>query len=293
MRDPNPAVSGRGLRELRAAGIAAELAPSFQAESRRLNEPFATWITAHRPLVTLKTAMTLDGHVVLPAAPNGKQNRWITSDISRAEVHRMRHACDAILTGIGTVTADDPLLTDRSGLPRRRPLLRVVVDSRLRLGLRSRLVRTANHDVVVFTCAGDTSPRARALRHAGLEVVTIPSKRSAGLEHRSSRYCRRPSAHARVDLRQVLAELARRDILSVLLEAGPTLNQTALDLGLVDKVRLFYAPMLVGRHAGSGEKRAPAELIAAGRLHKLSSVSIQQFGPDFAIEGYLRQIYRR
>jgi diaminohydroxyphosphoribosylaminopyrimidine deaminase/5-amino-6-(5-phosphoribosylamino)uracil reductase len=162
MRDPNPAVSGRGLRELRAAGIAVEHAKAFEAESRRLNEAFATWITVHRPLVTLKTAMTLDGHVVLPPAPGGRPPRWITSEASRAEVHRMRHANDAILTGIGTVLADDPLLTDRSGLPRRRPLLRAVLDSRLRLSLRSRLVRTADADVVVFTRASERRSHLRS-----------------------------------------------------------------------------------------------------------------------------------
>ena len=122
MPDPNPQVSGRGFRQLQEASIrvqVGDLPEELDRESRQLNESFATWITKRRPFVTLKVAMTLDGHTVLPPSRNGKRERWITSEASRAEVHRMRHASDAILTGIGTVLADDPLLTDRTGLPRR------------------------------------------------------------------------------------------------------------------------------------------------------------------------------
>src|SRR5579872_1981424 len=159
MIDPNPAVAGRGLKELRAARIRVDCSCTSDAcaEARRLNEAFALWIRKRRPLVTLKTALTLDGSLVLPHSKNGKDARWITSEISRAEVHRMRHASDAIMTGIGTIRADDPLLTDRSGLPRRRPLLRVVLDSRLRLSQKSQVVRSARGDVLVFTCASLSS----------------------------------------------------------------------------------------------------------------------------------------
>src|ERR1700758_4826764 len=145
MIDPNPAVAGRGLKELRAADIRVDCSCTSGAcaEARRLNEAFAWWIRKRRPLVTLKTALTLDGSLVLPRSRNGNGSRWITSEISRAEVHRMRHASEAIMTGIGTIIADDPLLTDRSRLPRRRPLLRVILDSRLRLSPKSQVVRSA------------------------------------------------------------------------------------------------------------------------------------------------------
>ena len=182
MRDPNPAVAGKGFRQLRAAGVEVVTGVA-EAEAQRLNEAFAVWIRTHRPLVTLKSAMTLDSHMILPdrtgtgrtRSPHqtNRRSRWITSEAARAEVHRMRHASDAILTGIGTVLADDPLLTDRTGLPRRRPLLRVVLDSRLRLPLRSKIVRTAKNDVVVFTAAGTSSARARTLTRAGVEVVNV------------------------------------------------------------------------------------------------------------------------
>ena len=275
MIDPNPAVAGRGLKELRAAGIRVDCSCTSGAcaEARRLNEAFAWWIRKRRPLVTLKTALTLDGSLVLPRSRNGNESRWITSEISRAEVHRMRHASDAIMTGIGTILADDPLLTDRSGLPRRRPLLRVVLDSRLRLSPKSQVVRSAKGDVLVFTSASASSARAKKLSALGVEVFPVRARR------------RRP------DLQAVLDELGRRDILSVMLEAGPLLNQAALEADLVEKVRLFYAPTLVGL-ASSLPGLPASKRSRMPRVRELSGVRTENFGPDFAVEGYLRDVYR-
>jgi len=279
MADPNPAVAGRGFQQLRAAGI--EVSTGLrEAEARRLNEAFARWIVSRKPLVTLKSALTLDGQLVLPQAKKGasarasQKDRWISSPESRAEVQRMRHASDALLTGIGTVLVDDPLLTDRTGLPRRRKLLRVVSDSRLRLPLRSKLVRSADQDVLVFTRAKENSPQARALRGAGVEVVRLPGR----------------AAH--LNLAEAVAELGRREILSVLLEAGATLNSAALGAGIVDKMRVFFAPKVAGV-PGTGKRpgtsSAPARLRA---VQELQNVTVEPFGPDFAIEGYLRDVYR-
>jgi diaminohydroxyphosphoribosylaminopyrimidine deaminase/5-amino-6-(5-phosphoribosylamino)uracil reductase len=267
MPDPNPTVAGRGFRQLRAAGIEVFTGVA-QPEARQLNEAFAVWITTRRPLVTLKSAMTLDSQMVLPQR-NGR-SPLITSEASRAEVQRMRHASDAILTGIGTVLADDPLLTDRTGLPRRRPLLRVVLDSRLRLPLRSRLVRTAKRDVLVFTAAAESSPRGRALQRAGVEIVRVGGR------------------HGGLDLRAVLDELGRRRILSLMLEPGPTLHQAALDADIVDKVRLFYAPILAGLPGAHRLFRARGTF----PLRNLTGLSVRCFGCDFAVEGRLRDIYR-
>jgi diaminohydroxyphosphoribosylaminopyrimidine deaminase/5-amino-6-(5-phosphoribosylamino)uracil reductase len=284
MRDPNPRVAGRGFQELRAAGIRVDGGADSNPESgphsdphvekaRRLNEAFAWWIRKRRPLVTLKTALTLDGSLVLPRSRNGNQPRWITSEISRAEVHRMRHASDAIMTGIGTILADDPLLTDRSGLPRRRPLLRVILDSRLRLSPKSQVVRSAQGDVLVFTCASASSARAKNLSAHGAKIFHLRARRS------------------RPDMQTVLEELGRRDILSVMLEAGPLLNQAALEADVVEKVRLFYAPTLVGLGSSlpglASRKRA-----RAFRVRELSGIRTENFGPDFAVEGYLRDVYR-
>jgi diaminohydroxyphosphoribosylaminopyrimidine deaminase/5-amino-6-(5-phosphoribosylamino)uracil reductase len=292
MPDPNPRVAGRGFEQLRAAGIEVSVGLR-EVEARRLNEAFARWIVSREPLVTLKSALTLDGQLVLPGQraatragarkASGKQtrtkgerasesNRWISSPESRAEVQRMRHASDALLTGIGTVLIDDPLLTDRTGLPRRRKLLRVVMDTRLRLPLHSQLVRSADRDMLVFTRAAETSPKARALRRAGVEIVRLPGR------------------GAKPDLAQAVAELGRREILSVLLEAGATLNSAALAAGIVDKMRVFYAPKVAGVIAGrAGTKSMPSTLEAA---KELQNVTMQTFGPDFAIEGYFRDVYR-
>jgi diaminohydroxyphosphoribosylaminopyrimidine deaminase / 5-amino-6-(5-phosphoribosylamino)uracil reductase len=271
MPDPNPAVAGRGFQELRNAGIEV-VTGTREAQARRLNEAFARWIISRRPLVTLKSALTLDGQLVLPGSRGRARapliSRWISSPASRAEVQRMRHASDGLLTGIGTILADDPLLNDRTGLPRRRKLLRAVLDTRLRLPLLSKLVRSADGDLVVFTCAREGSPKARALRRAGVEIFRVSGRDS------------------KPRLSGVIEELGRREILSVLLEAGATLNSAALTAGIVDKMRVFLAPKVTGFRASGGASNG---LRVAAELRDVSMVPC---GPDFAVEGYLRDVYR-
>jgi diaminohydroxyphosphoribosylaminopyrimidine deaminase / 5-amino-6-(5-phosphoribosylamino)uracil reductase len=264
--DPNPVIAGGGFDRLRAAGVEV-FTGVLEEEARRLNEPFAKWIRKKRPFVTLKSAMTLDGQLVLPQAGKRKSSTWITSEESRAEVHRMRQASDALLTGIGTILADDPLLTDRSGLPRRRRLLRVILDSKLRLSPRARIVKTADDDLLVFTSAALRSAKATALQKAGVEIVSM--KKRAG----------------RLDLNAVMKELGKREILSVLLEAGSELNGAALAADIVDKVFLFYAPRF------AGETRVPFATAANLKHAALRNLNIHQFGPDFAVEGMLHDVY--
>ena len=273
MDDPNPVNSGRGFELLRAAGIDV-FTGVCEGEARRVNEPFACWIRTKKPFVTLKSAMTLDGQLALPRSEKkigknfGKRRTWITSEESRAEVHRMRHASDALLTGIGTILADDPLLTDRSGSPRRKRLLRVVLDSKLRLSPESRIVNTADDDLLVFTTLPLNSPKARKLQNAGVELVRAKTR------------------NGRIDLPAVLAELGRREILSVLLEAGPALNGAALAAGVVHKLFLFYAPKI------AGGKAVPFAHAPKLLLPPLQYQNVKQFGPDFAVEGYLQDVYR-
>jgi diaminohydroxyphosphoribosylaminopyrimidine deaminase / 5-amino-6-(5-phosphoribosylamino)uracil reductase len=279
MEDPNPAVSGKGFEKLRAAGITVETG-LLEEPARKLNESFACWIRTQRPFVTLKSALTLDGQLALPRgkgisakkpathSSNRSSATWITSEESRAEVHLMRHASDALLTGIGSVLADNPLLTDRSGLPRRRPLLRIILDSRLRLTPEARIVKTADADLLVVTRTPLTAPRCRKLKDAGVDVFRVRPRREG------------------LDLHAVLAELGRRNILSVLLEAGSKLNGAALSAGIVHKLVLFYAPKI------AGENRVPFAIAPKLGHAPLQNVSTRQFGPDFAIEGYFQNVYR-
>jgi diaminohydroxyphosphoribosylaminopyrimidine deaminase / 5-amino-6-(5-phosphoribosylamino)uracil reductase len=268
MQDPNPATSGRGFERLRAANIET-LCGVLEDDARRLNEAFACWIRTKKPLVTLKSALTLDGQLALPQAKKGRRSTWVTSEESRAEVHRMRHASDALLTGIGAILWDDPLLTDRSGLPRRKRLLRVILDTKLRLPPKSRIVQTADDDLLVFTAAPLKSAKARRLQKEGVELVSARATRG------------------RVDLKAVLAELGQREILNVLLEAGPTLNGAALSAALVHKLMLFYAPKF------AGDLGVPFAHMSALAQAPLPNVRVQQFGPDVAIEAYLQDVYRK
>ncbi len=274
MPDPNPLVSGKGFRRLRRAGVEVVVGPGA-GEALRLNEAFAMWIRGRRPFVTLKAAATLDGQLSL-RRPREKTRarpgqRWISSETSRARVQILRHASDAVLTGIGTILADDPLLTDRSGLPRRRRLLRVVLDSRLRLPLDSRIVRTAEDDVVVFTLRSPESLAARQLAGRGVRVMRVSGR----------------GGH--IDPAAALAQLARQGILSVLVEAGAKINGAMFSRGLVDKLMLFYAPRVLGRETVPLARMASG---AANPLAALTRIQLESSGPDFLVEGYLRDVYR-
>lgn len=267
IEDPNPQVSGRGLERLRQAGVAVETG-RCREEAERLNESFARYIRAGLPLLTLKTAMTLDGKVAAPDDNSG----WVSGEQARSQVQRQRHAHDALLTGIGTVLADDPLLTDRSGLPRRRPLLRVVVDSRLRMPLTARMLEPVENDLLLFCTPAADPARYRELEQRGVAICPLPGE-------------------ARPDLHLVLEELGRREITSVLLEAGPELNWAAFEAGIVDKVFLYYAPKILGGRdalpmVGGHGFRALRDALPVRNLRHYV------FGPDFAVEGYLRDVYR-
>ncbi len=269
-QDPNPLVSGRGLERLRVAGVEVVVGVGEQ-EARALNDGFARWIRTGRPLVTLKAALSVDGMLAPPAAQRRVgQVHWLTSAAAREEVQRMRHGADAVLTGIGTVLADDPLLKDRSGLARRRPLLRVVLDSRLRLPLDSQLVRSADGDLLVFCGIEVAGERVRALEGVGVEVVRVEGD------------------GGRLELEPVLQELGRRKILSLLLECGAELNGAFLAAGLVDKVVLFYAETELGVTAVPFAVGVGSPFLLE---QSMKGVTREKVGVDVRVSGVLRDVW--
>jgi len=228
--DPNPNVTGHGMEALRAAGLQTTVGVC-EAEARRLNEGFARWIQSKRPFVLMKVAMTLDGRIAPPAGKHvAREPYWITCEAARAAVQPLRWQADAAMTGVDTVLADDPMLTDRSGLRRRRPLLRVVLDSALRMPLDSKMVRGVQNDLVVFTVSKDEA-RINELRRRGVRVEVLPAE--AG----------------RVSLTKVLDKLGEEGILTLLTETGTRLNTAMLAGGMVDRMHIFVSPQIMGSDA--------------------------------------------
>jgi len=275
MRDPNPLVGGKGFEQLRRAGVDVSEGV-LELEARKLNEAFAHFIRTGKPFVTLKSAMTLDGKIagapLNPAAGKGSTT-YITGASALRQVHRLRHASDAILAGIGTVIADDPMLTDRSELPRRRPLLRVILDSHLRISVDSRIVASAADDLIVF-CVDAADEKKDALESCGVRVERLP----AGPEKRFP------------DLQCVLDRLGKMQITSLLVEGGASVNWTFLKAGAVDKVWFFYAPKILGGSASVGLASGEGFGTVADAA-QLRDVSLHRYGEDFAVEGYLRDPY--
>jgi diaminohydroxyphosphoribosylaminopyrimidine deaminase/5-amino-6-(5-phosphoribosylamino)uracil reductase len=285
MVDPNPRVSGQGIAKLRAAGITVQVG-LFEAEAKKLNESFAKYIRLGKPLVTLKSAMTLDGKIADATKPGTEQSpearcatpasegarsgyHWITGEAARAHVQQLRHQNDAILAGVGTVMADDPLLTDRSGLPRRRKLLRVIVDSYLRIPPASRVVQTAENDVLVLCSAAEDEAR-RALEAKGIRVQQISSTKDG-----------------RPDFAAIVQTLGELEITSLLIEGGALVNGAALASGEVDKLFLYYAPKIFGH----GAVPFIADETLPGKAQCVRRFELHRFGEDFALEGYLRDPY--
>lgn len=265
MQDPNPLVAGAGFRILREAGVEVEVAAEFTAEAERLNEPFVHFMRTGRPLVTLKAALTLDGKI---AAPDDNEG-WITSERARAHVQQLRHDSDAILTGSGTVLADDCRLTDRTGLPRSRPLLRVVLDSQLRMPLESAMLREVQDDLVVVGTSAASPARRRALESCGAKVLVFDGP------------------GGRADLGRTISWLGEQKHLSLMIEAGSKVNGTVLDLGLADKIFFYYGRKILGGMqslpmAGGIGRRRRADAI------QVRNITVHHIPPDeFAVEGYI------
>jgi diaminohydroxyphosphoribosylaminopyrimidine deaminase/5-amino-6-(5-phosphoribosylamino)uracil reductase len=270
-------VSGKGIAKLRDAGIEVSVG-LCQDEAREINEAFAHFIQSRTPFVTLKAALSVDGKLAPPPAlriPN--KPYWLTGPAALAEVQRLRHASDAILTGIGTVLADNPALTDRflfatPGVPppRRRKLLRVILDTHLRIPLDSQLVRTAHEDLLIYCGINASQEKLAALEDCGAKIEPIIER------------------SGRLSLPTMLANLADRNILSLLLECGSHLNGSFLTQRLVDKAVLFYSETELGDRAVPFANGIASPFLFEQELRRVRRTI---FGtpekPDACVTGYL------
>ena len=257
MRDPNPVTDGRGVSWLRRAGLQVTVG-ALEAEARRLNEPFCKVMASGLPFVVAKIAQSLDGKIATASGAS----RWITSDAARRFGHRMRSRVDAILVGVNTVMSDDPRLTVRGAAPRSDRPVAVIVDSWLRTPPEARCLSRRGLPTLIATIARETSP---ALTVKGAELIRLPARRG------------------RVPLRRLFRHLTRRGIQSILIEGGGEVLAGALQERLVDRVRFFIAPMLIGG------RTAPTSMGGPGiqRLSQglgLDELTVQRVGRDLCIE---------
>jgi diaminohydroxyphosphoribosylaminopyrimidine deaminase/5-amino-6-(5-phosphoribosylamino)uracil reductase len=259
LADPNPLVSGSGIRKLRRTGIQVEVG-LLREECLRLNEAFCKYITRRLPFVILKLAASLDGKI----ATSTGDSRWITGEPARRYVHSLRNQVDAVLVGAGTVIADDPQLTCR--ISSGRNPLRVIVDGRFRIPTTARLLREPGKTIVV------TGPRAllrkvRAIERRGAEVWRFPLSDGA------------------VPFAPLLRELGKREIVSVMIEGGATTAGRALAEKVVDKVCFFYAPKIIG---GDGMAMiAPFGVRKMSHSRRINRIEVARVGKDFLVTGYL------
>ncbi len=261
IQDLNPKVSGRGFEHLRSAGLEVEVG-LLAKEAAETNEAYLHYMCTGRPFVHLKVATSLDGKI----ATRTGDARWVTGPDSRNRVHELRHRYDGILIGSGTALKDDPLLTDRSGRSRRRPLTRIVLDSRLQLDLNSNLAQTAGDSpLLVFTSSDADKEKLSALEQRGVEISHFAGK----------------------DLLKVLDELGSRSLQSVLIEGGSEVAGSFIDERLVNKVTFFIAPKIVGgRKAPVAVAGEGAELLIDAL--NLEDVVVVRTGEDIEVTGYPR-----
>ena len=259
IEDLNPLVSGNGFADLRRANVEV-LVGLLADEAQRLNEKYLHFMRTGLPFIHLKLAISLDGRI----ATRTGDSRWVAGAEALAQAHVLRHENDAILVGAGTATIDDPLLTDRSQRPRRRPLVRIVMDESLRITPESQLARTtAESPVIIFTGENIDESKAQKLEHQGVEIVRSGT----------------------VDLKAVLQELSKRSVQSVLVEGGSEIAGSFIDSRLVNKVTFFVAPKIIGGRAAPGAVGGEGASTMAEALG-VECLEVIKRGDDFEITGY-------
>ncbi|HZL08067.1 MAG TPA: bifunctional diaminohydroxyphosphoribosylaminopyrimidine deaminase/5-amino-6-(5-phosphoribosylamino)uracil reductase RibD [Candidatus Dormibacteraeota bacterium] len=255
MVDPNPRVSGQGIKQLRAADIDVTVGPR-STEAQKLNEAFFTFHEKQRPFIVLKFATSLDGKL----ASRTGDSKWITNEAARAYARSLRAEYQAVLVGINTVLSDDPQLGARR--PGKKDPLRVIVDSRLQIPLDSQALRDNN--VLIATTAGAPGGKKRELQQRGVQVLAFPGKT--------------------VPVNELLTALAKQDIISVLVEGGGRIIGSFIDAGAVDKVYAFYAPLLVGGAKAVSIQGEGAKTIQTAL--RLRDISFKHFQDNFLVSGY-------
>jgi len=268
MLDPNPLVNGMGVDALKKAGIEVKVG-LLEEEAKRLNEAFVVFMEKKRPFYTMKGAVSLDGKIATKTC----DSKWISNEESRQYVNKLRSTVDGIMVGINTVILDNPLLIPKISRPKKYPV-RIILDSKLRIPFSCDVVKTSEkYKTWVFTAEDSRSDKEAKLSSMGLEVIRVPKDESG-----------------RVSLRHVCEELFRRDIMHVLLEGGGEMNSSFLKDGLLDKIILFYAPILIG---GKG-----AYNLIGGKgvdflkdAYKIDIAAVKRFKEDIYLEGYVHRNY--
>lgn len=264
MLDPNPKVAGSGVEKLRLAGIPV-LTGVLEEESMKLNEVFIKFISTGKPFVHMKAAMSADGKIATVAG----KSRWISCEESRKETHGLRGRYSGIMVGVQTVIADDPELTCRNNQGRNP--LRIIVDSTLRIPLQARvLMQQDAAPTLIATTGRADKKKLKKLTEMGIQILVIPEKKN------------------RVDLELLMKELGKREVDSILLEGGASLNYAALEAGIVDKVSIYIAPIIIGGFAApspvGGEGVADLDLV-----YRLRDINMKSIGSDYRIEGYIEK----
>lgn len=262
--DPNPLVAGRGVKKLKNAGIEVEYG-ILESGCYKLNEVFMKYIVKKVPFVVMKTGMSLDGKI----ATYSGESKWITGEKSREDVHKLRNELTGIMVGINTVLKDNPELTCR--IEGGRNPIRIVVDSNLRIPMECKIVNTAEEvETIVATTDKSNLEKKKKLERKGVKVIVVPSK------------------NEKVDLKELMIILGDLKIDSILLEGGGTLNFSALEQKIVDKVKIYIAPKIIGGETS----KTPIEGIGIRNLKdafKINNLSVSTMGEDILIEGYVEK----